>query len=136
MSGQLRVLLRLERHRLEEARRALADGAAGLRAVEERIARLARALPAEMAAGALLPPDVSVPAAYRARNLEEQVALAAALASLEEERAELAARVLARRAELRRIELLVERAEARAATLAERRAQKELDDLALVMRRR
>jgi flagellar export protein FliJ len=130
----LGTLLRLARQRLDEERHALAAVGAEalrlevrLRELREARVREQAALGAEMAGRALL-------SAYLESARRHERALAAELLRLEQARAAQLARLLARRTEVERLDLLAARRQRQAAVAGARREQREVDDLVATRR--
>lgn len=132
----LSKLVRLEQEELDRRRRELLDLDARLAALREEREKLRRSAPAEIAAGWTLPGGPGPLGAWLAAARARDRTLARQIEELSARREQAMAAVRAQRAAKRRQEVLLERAEAEWRASVETRARKELDELAVLRRRR
>lgn len=125
----LDTLARLQRHALDEERQGLQSLLAEIAELERRLARLRAAMAKEAAIRPESPADDGQLAVYLTEARRRERVLADGLEALERERAARMERVHARRGELKRWEILLERRSRRDEAKAVRRDQRAVDDL-------
>jgi len=131
---RLDVLLRLERQRLDQARRDLQALAAKIAPLRERLDELRANRRRERAIAQAQPGDAAMLERYLEASGRRGRELFARLERLETARAAQIEGLRARRFALKRLEILAERRRRRAAAEAARREQRTIDDLVLARR--
>lgn len=125
----LNTLARLQRHALDEERRGLQSLLVAIAERERRLARLRAAMAKEAAIRPESLADDGQLAVYLTEARRRERVLADELEALERERAARMERVHARRGELKRWEILLERRSRRSEAEAMRRDRRAIDDL-------
>ena len=128
----LAVLARLERQALDRERLRLQAIDGQLDELGGQLSALRAAVTAERQVAAQLADGQAALAAYLPVNHARQRATAAHLGELEVARAEQMGRVLSRRLELERLEILAERRRQRHHDANQKREQQAIDELALI----
>lgn len=128
----LRTLVRLARDEVAQYSRGLRGLGEAIAAIEARIEALGHEADAERRTAIELPGGAALLATYLDANRARRAGLEAERARLERTREEELARLHARRLELKRLEVLIERRAARARLAERERERRVLDDLAMI----
>lgn len=123
-------LARLERQRVDEERRALGQISVRIAALEERIEGLRASIADEIAQSRPGPAAAQLLGIWLQASARREHALRAELERLEQRRADVRSGMHARRIEMKRLEILLERRLAQAEDAAARAEQREIEDLA------